>query len=92
MKLNCLLAATLAVALAAPAIAADAKKDDKDKTEQKEKKICRTEMVTGSLTGKRRTCMTAEEWQQLSQRTQEDMNKFTHDSAAPQQSSNPLGG
>lgn len=31
----------------------------------KEKKICRTEQVTGSLTRKRRTCATAEEWQEL---------------------------
>jgi hypothetical protein len=36
-----------------------------------EKKICRTEKMTGSLTRVRRICLTAKEWDDLRHRTQQ---------------------
>ena len=36
-----------------------------------EKKICRTEKMTGSLTRVRRICLTAEQWNDLRHRTQQ---------------------
>ncbi|MFB0611340.1 hypothetical protein [Aurantiacibacter poecillastricola] len=35
--------------------------------------VCRTERVTGSLTRRRRTCMTRDEWAALESRTRDDM-------------------
>ena len=92
MKLTYFLAITLAFAFTAPAIAADAKKDDNGGTEQKEKQICRTEEVTGSLTQKRRICMTAKEWREYTSKVQQDVDAYTKDAAKPQQSSGPFGG
>jgi hypothetical protein len=64
MKVAYVLAATVAFALSAPAAAGD-NDADKANTGKKEQKICRTQTVTGSLVTKRRTCMTAKEWQEL---------------------------
>jgi ribosomal protein S4 len=58
----------------------------------KQKLICRTDTATGSLTRKVRTCKTADEWRESNQKTREAVDNFTHDAAAPQQASNPLGG
>jgi predicted secreted protein len=69
MKLGITLAAVLAVAVSAPALA----KDDGDKAPVKEKKICRTEKVTGSLVAKRRICMTKAEWDKLAMETKKDL-------------------
>ena len=90
MTLKILLAAVAAVSLAAPALAAD--KDQEQQTQQKQKLICRTDTATGSLTRKVRTCKTADEWRESNQKTREAVDNFTHDAAAPQQASNPLGG
>ena len=56
MKFKVLLATALVGAIATPALAGDDKAQDQ--TAVKEKKICRTESVTGSLISKRRICMT----------------------------------
>ena len=92
MTLKILLAAVAAVSLAAPALAADKDKDQEQQTQQKQKLICRTDTATGSLTRKVRTCKTADEWRESNQKTREAVDNFTHDAAAPQQASNPLGG
>jgi predicted secreted protein len=75
MKFVHVLVAAATVAIAGTAVA----QTDQPATAEpaKEKKICRTETVTGSLMRKRRTCMTAEEWNQLDRNTQEDMRRFT---------------
>jgi hypothetical protein len=88
-----LLAAAVAVAVSAPALAEDKAKDNGNAApEQKEKKICRNETVTGSLVAKRRVCLTAAEWQELSQKTKQNIDNFTKAAALPQQGANPLGG
>ena len=45
----------------------------------KEKKICKSEKVTGSLTRVRRTCMTQSEWARLSENTQKQVNDLSRD-------------
>jgi hypothetical protein len=42
-----------------------------------EKKICKTERVTGSRTRTQRICMTAAEWQQLASRTQQSVDRYS---------------
>jgi hypothetical protein len=80
MKFTCALAVMATFALAAPAVAAD--KDQKSTQDApKEKKICRTETVTGSLITKRRICMTQAEWNDLAARTKKGFDE-TIDQAA----------
>lgn len=73
MKYAYVVAAGIAFALAAPAIGADEKKDQ---TEEKEKKICRTERATGSLISKRRICKTQAEWDQLAAETKKQIDEY----------------
>jgi hypothetical protein len=90
MKFKILLAATLAIALSTPAMAGD-KDESSEQQAPKEKKICRTETVTGSLVSKRRVCLTKAEWDQLSQQARDSVNRFTSRSTGtPGTSSNPL--
>jgi hypothetical protein len=78
MTLKYLLAATLAIAVAAPALASD----DKDQDAPKEKKICRTERVTGSLVAQRRVCMTQAEWNKLAAETKKDLEDIQRNGGA----------
>jgi hypothetical protein len=78
MKFKGLLATALVMALATPAIAADDKAQDQSAAQDvKEKKICRTETVTGSLVAKRRTCMTKAQWDELAANTRKTMGDMT---------------
>lgn len=89
MNLRTLLAAALVVGMTAPALAEDA--PAADQPAPKEKKICRTESVTGSLVAKRRICMTKAEWDQLAQNSKDKIDKFTsRSSGIPGSGSNPL--
>jgi len=45
----------------------------------KEKKICRSERMTGSLTRVRRTCLTQREWDQLAESTRRSINGLERD-------------
>ena len=72
MKLNYLLAAALAFAVAAPAVAAE----DAPKAPEKEKKICRTELATGSRVRKHRVCLTEAEWRELATRTRKGLEEM----------------
>jgi hypothetical protein len=75
MTFKVLLAATLAFAISAPGLAGDkAEQKDEKQTERKEKKICRTETVTGSLVAKRRICMTQAQWDELSSSTKKGLD------------------
>jgi predicted secreted protein len=76
MKIAYVLAAVAAFAVVAPAMAADREQKD-DKDAPKEKKICRNEMVTGSLIAKRRICKTQAEWEQLAQDTKNSLDAYT---------------
>jgi hypothetical protein len=44
---------------------------------EKEKKICRTDKATGSLTRRTRVCMTRAEWNELSARTRKGIDEMT---------------
>jgi hypothetical protein len=79
MKFTYLLAAALTVSLAAPALAGDG---DKAPDAPKEKKICRTERVTGSLVAQRRICMTKAEWDKLAQQTKNDIEDIQRNGGA----------
>ena len=50
-----------------PAAAANAQAEAADPAD--EKKICRTERATGSLTRRTRVCMTAAQWREINSRT-----------------------
>ena len=73
MKLKVLLAVSLAVAMAGPAFA----KDDGNDKEPAEKKICRTETVTGSLVAKRRVCMTQKQWDELAANSRKNLDDYS---------------
>ena len=70
MKFRYLLAASLAVAVSAPGFA----KDDGTASAPKEKKVCKTERVTGSLTRVNRICMTAAEWNAIAESTRKTLS------------------
>ena len=58
--------------------------------EAREKKICQTERLTGSLTRTRRICMTRDEWDQLRRDTKQDIDNIQRNSGAvPRQQSGP---
>jgi predicted secreted protein len=69
----------MAAGLAALAAAGPALADNEERAEKpaKEKKICRTDKVTGSLARKRRTCMTQKEWDELAARTKQSLDEYT---------------
>lgn len=78
MKFRYVFAAIVAFAVSAPALAADKDQKDKDQQSQqeapKEKKICRTESITGSLIGKRRICMTQAQWDEVTSNTKKGLD------------------
>lgn len=46
---------------------------EEEEDQRGQKVVCRTERITGSLTRRRRTCMTRNEWAALEARTRDDM-------------------
>ena len=75
MTFKVLLAASLAIAVSAPALAKDG---GSSQDAQKEKKVCRIESVTGSLISKQRICRTQGEWDAIAANTRKtlgDMNR-----------------
>lgn len=48
---------------------------------EEEEMVCRTERITGSLTRRKRTCMTAAQWAELERRTYQGLNDFTRSAA-----------
>lgn len=76
----------MTVGLAALMAAAPASAEDEnvEKEPKKEKKICRTEKVTGSLARKRRICMTEAEWDELAAKTKQSLDEYgSNASGAP---------
>jgi hypothetical protein len=70
----------LHIAIAALAVIAPGQAQTSDPANpppHKEKKICRSEDVTGSIMP-RRTCHTAEEWQQIDKSRGVDENQMNH--------------
>ena len=55
--------------------------------------VCRTERLTGSLTRRRRTCMTRNEWAELERDTTHGMNEFNRTASGGRQcTTGPMGG
>ena len=76
MKFKVLLAVALAAAVSAPALAAnDSNSGAQDAP--KEKKVCRTETVTGSLIGKKRVCLTQAQWDEIAANTRKTMSDMS---------------
>ena len=71
-----LVAALLASGTAATAAASDT---DGSQDAQREKRICKTEKITGSLTRVRRTCYTQREWDRLAEIARRDQDLITRD-------------
>lgn len=71
-------ATVFAAMLVLAASGASAKDDDNSQTTEakKEKKVCKSEKVTGSLTRVRRICMTQSEWDELARRTARDLDEL----------------
>ena len=51
---------------------------------KKEKKVCKSEKVTGSLTRVRRTCMTQSEWDRLAEGSRRNVDTIVRDSSQNQ--------
>jgi hypothetical protein len=58
---------------------------------KEEKKICRTDRATGSLTRRTRVCMTAEEWRELNTRTYRGVSQMQGESSGGQMAGNNPG-
>ncbi|OYW46338.1 MAG: hypothetical protein B7Z08_13195 [Sphingomonadales bacterium 32-68-7] len=65
--------------VAATAVAPAGAQDVTDQAAQQEKKICRSEKMTGSLTRRIRTCMTQAEWDRQAEGTQRNTDRFSRD-------------
>jgi hypothetical protein len=65
-----------ALTLSGPAAAQDTAQRSPEAKAPEEKKICRSEKTTGSLTRVRRICLTEAEWKALHDQTREDISKF----------------
>ena len=74
MKFKILLAATFALAMSGAAMAKD---DGKEQAPVKEKKVCRTETVTGSLVAKRRICMTQAQWDEIAANARKSVDDYS---------------
>ena len=75
MKVTTVVAA-LALSLSGVAVAAQ-ESPEAEIAPVKEKKICRTEKMTGSLTRRTRICMTAAQWKELNDRTRRGVDEMT---------------
>jgi predicted secreted protein len=82
----------MAAGLAALAASGPALAEEEAAAEQpkKEKKICRTEQVTGSLARKRRICMTEAEWKELNDRTRKDVDDMQGRASGAPRCINPM--
>lgn len=84
-----LLTGMLLLAFAVPALADEPSKDDPS---AKEKKICRTEPITGSRTRVNRICMTREQWDEVAKRTTDAIDSFTRNATSGLPTGkNPMG-
>lgn len=78
MKKTAILVSAVLLATGTAAVAAES---DSDRSEdaQQEKRICKTEKITGSLTRVRRTCLTQREWDRLAEITRRGVNELERD-------------
>jgi hypothetical protein len=60
---------------------------------KKERKICRSEKVTGSLTRVNRICLTQAQWDELAARTKRGLDEMTRTASGGKQcAQDPMGG
>lgn len=69
------LAAAVALALTGPAALAQESQEPQEEP-AREKKICRTDRMTGSLTRRTRICMTEAQWRELNARTRKGLDEM----------------
>ena len=81
-----LVGVAMAIGVTGVAVAQDAQEEPKP-----EKKICRTEKATGSLTRRTRICMTEAQWRELNQRTQRGVSQMQGDASGGQAVANHPG-
>lgn len=84
------LAFVVAAICAGSALVAPAHTEDTKAAKDPNKKICRTERVTGSLLQTNRICMTRAEWDELEVRTRKDIEDTSRHMQV--KSSGPFGG
>lgn len=56
-----------------------AQSEEDEEDEHLQEVVCKTEKVTGSLTRVNRTCMTRQEWNMMSERTNRELNRMDRD-------------
>lgn len=66
-----------AMAMAVSGVAASAQEAQDAPEQPREKKICRTEKATGSLTRRTRICLTEAQWRELNDRTRRGVDEMT---------------
>ena len=71
-----LIVAAAFIALSTPAPAAPSEQPAASDPARAEKKICRTQRMTGSLTRRSRICLTAAEWRELNNRTRKGFDEM----------------
>jgi hypothetical protein len=65
-------------------------KEQSTQPKEKEKLVCKTQTVTGSLLRKKRICMTQSDWDELAANTRRDVDNYTNNLASkPIGASNP---
>lgn len=65
--------------------------DEGEQKVKKEKKICRSERVTGSLTRVNRICLTRAEWDEVAARTKKGLDEMASSAAGGQAVQNNAG-
>ena len=81
------------VATAAGTLAAPPQEQPVQQAAQPERKICRTEKATGSLTRRTRICLTEAQWREVHDRTKTGLNDFVRSaSGGCRAPSNPAAG
>ncbi|HWK42662.1 MAG TPA: hypothetical protein VNR60_12120 [Croceibacterium sp.] len=73
--------AIAAAALAMTATSAIAAESTENAEEKSEKKICRTERMTGSLTRSTRICLTEAQWREVNDRTRRGLDEMGRSAA-----------
>ena len=82
-------AAAMAVAMTGVAVSAQEAQEAQEAP--REKKICRTERATGSLTRRTRICMTEAQWRELNSRTYKGVSQMQGEASGGQAVANNPG-
>jgi len=88
MKIFCIAASAVLMTATGALAAAPAEQSEQP---AREKKICKSEKITGSLTRVRRTCMTQAEWDRLAEGSREGVEDIIRDAGRGGGSSNGAG-